>query len=189
MDYKFVVIYIGAFGYKNKPSILLDCAKRLAKDNICFVLVGDGEAFKEIKERAAMSRNVVLTGWLDPDEITALLEHSHVGVCIPTPQADAFPNKAFAYLSAGLPVVSAFCGDMKDIIEKYQAGYYYSPDNMGALTDSIRLLCEDKGLYERMSENARKLYDEKFNSDILYEEYAKHIEAVAKMTKNEISAR
>jgi len=89
----------------------------------------------------------------------------------------------FLYLSAGLPVISAFQGDSKEIIEKYQIGFYYPPNDVGALNECIIKLYKDQVLYKRMSENAKKIFKEMFDADKIYEEYAEHVERVAKEYK------
>lgn len=175
--YEFVVAFIGTFASYHNPSILLDCAKRL-KD-ICFVLAGDGELFSEIKHKASELHNVKLAGWLNQDEITTLVKYSHIGICPSNQVAKFFPNKAFAYLSAGLPVISAFQGDLKEIIEKHQIGLYYPPNDVDALVNCIKKLYYDKMLYKKMSENAGRVFEEMFDADKIYEEYAKHIEEMA----------
>lgn len=176
LNNKFVVTFVGTIAYYHNPSIVIDCAHKLSKNNIQFVIAGDGEFFDEIKIKTSLLKNVILSGWLDQAEINTLLEYSHIGICPTTQNIDLFPNKAFTYLSAGLPVISAFQGDLKELIEKYQIGLYYPPNDAEALANCINRLYEDKRLYKKMSENARKIFDEMFDADRIYEEYAKHID-------------
>lgn len=180
LNQKFVVVFIGTFGHYHNPSILIDCTRKLIDKSICFVLAGDGEFFEEIKNKASSLSNVILPGWLNQNEITTLLQHSRVGVC-PTAQiADFFPNKAFTYLSAGLPILSAWQGDLKKIIEEYQIGFYYPPNDVDALVGCIQKLYDAPTLHKKMSENAIRVFTEMFDADKIYEEYSKHIENIAK---------
>lgn len=180
LNHKFVVVFIGGFGYYHNPSILIQCATKLAKSNICFVLAGSGELFKKIKNRASTLPNVILPGWLNQDEITILLDHSHVGICPTTQIADFFPNKAFLYLSAGLPIISAFQGNLREIIKTHKIGFYYPPNDVDVLVGSIQKLHDTPTLYKEMSENAIRVFAEMFNADKIYEGYSKHIENVVK---------
>ena len=175
---KFIVTFIGTFGAYHNPSILVDCATQFLKNNIYFIIAGDGKFFNEIEKKASTINNVLLPGWLNQNQITTLLQHSNVGVCPTAQNVSLFPNKAFSYFSAGLPVISAFRGDLQDIIEKYQIGFYYSPNDVDALVGRIKRLYEDKELYQEMSENATRVFDEMFDADKIYEEYADHIENV-----------
>jgi len=176
--YKFVVTFIGTFASYHNPSILVDCANKLADSNICIILAGNGELFNKIKNKASSTHNVVLPGWLNQEEINILLKHSHVGICPANHIADFFPNKAFSYLSAGLPVISAFQGDLKEIIEKYEIGFYYPPNDLDTLVNCIKRLYDENSLYRRMSENASRLFEEMFDADKIYNEYAEHIERI-----------
>ncbi|MBU4252058.1 MAG: glycosyltransferase, partial [Candidatus Omnitrophica bacterium] len=112
-------------------------------------------------------------------DITDLLRLSMVGVCPTTKIADFFPNKAFLYLSAGLPVISSFQGDLKEIIKERQIGFYYPPNDVDVLVDCIDKLHKDKEFYVKMSANVRNVFDEMFDADKIYEEYAEHVERIA----------
>lgn len=175
---KFIVFFVGTISFYHNPSILLKVAERLNNNNIHFVIAGDGELLGELKKASRNLQNVTLTGWLNQDEIEFFLKQAEVGVCPTTSKIDLFPNKAFTYLSAGLPIVSAFQGDLKKTIEKYKIGYYYPPNDVDALLGCIMKLYNNPDLYNQMSENARKVFDEMFDAEKIYAEYAEHIERV-----------
>ncbi|GAB5045788.1 glycosyltransferase family 4 protein [Thermodesulfovibrio sp. TK110] len=174
---KFIVFFVGTIGITHNPSILLEVAKKINK-SIHFVIGGYGDLFYQIKETSKEIPNVTLTGWLNQDEIEFWLYKSKIGVCPVTIVLDLFPNKAFTYLSAGLPIISAFQGDLKEIIEKYQIGFYYPPNDVDALADCIMELYNNQELYKKMSENAKRVFDDMFDADKIYTEYAEHIERV-----------
>ena len=176
---KFVVTFIGTFATFHDPSILIDCAKKITNKDIIFVIAGDGDLAKEIQSKAAGLPNVILPGWLNNNQIEALLSDSSVGVC-PTPgKADLMPNKAFTYLSAGLPILSAFEGELKEIIENNQIGFYYPYNDVDTLTNCINRLHEDKELYQNMSDKALEIFNKYFDADKIYSEYVEHIEKIA----------
>lgn len=179
---KFIVFFVGTFSrsYHN-PAILLEVAGKM-KDHsdIHFVIAGDGELFNEIKIASEKHSNVTLTGWLNRQEIEFWLKRSKTGVCPSSAPIDLPTNKAYAYLSAGLPVITAFEGELKEAVTKYQAGFYYPPNNVSELKNCIIKLYEDNTLYRKMSVNAQNLFDKFFDADKIYEEYAGHIEKLAK---------
>lgn len=180
---RFVITFVGTFVRNNNPSILIDCAEKLIDSDICFILAGNGELFNEIQNRATSLPNVFLPGWLNQGEIDILLKHSHIGICSASHIRGAFPNKTFLYLSAGLPVISSFQGGRKEIIEKYQIGLYYPPNDVDALVNCIKKLYNERVLYKTMSENACRIFNEMFDADKIYEEYTEHIEKIAKNYK------
>ena len=175
---KFIIFFVGTIANYHNPSILLEVAKRVKNDKIHFVIAGDGELFYEIKKASKDLENVTLTGWLNQEEIELWLKYAKVGVCPTNLKIDLLPNKFFVYLSAGLPVISAFGGDLKELIEKYQIGFYYPPNDVEALVNCILKLYNNPQLYKKMSENAKKIFNEMFDADKIYEEYANHIEGV-----------
>ena len=177
---KFIIFFVGTISksYHN-PLILVEAAKKLVNYNdIHFIIAGDGELFLELEKDTQNLSNVTVTGWLDKKEIEFFLQHSKIGVCPVTTVVDLPTNKAYAYLSAGLPIISAFRGDLKEVIEKYQVGLYYPPNDVDALVGCIKKLYEDRELYQKMSENAARVFNEMFDADKIYEEYVEHIEEV-----------
>lgn len=177
---KFIVVYQGTFNYYHDPTILLECAKTFIDSDVVFVLAGKGEYWEKIKKAAEGLPNVILPGWLNQKELATLLYYSKVGIC-PTPQKSYFlPNKAFAYFSAGLPVISAFDGELKEICQKNGAGFYYTPGNVGELTHKVRLLYEDREVYLKTSENAYRLFEEKFNAEKIYRNFADFLEELVR---------
>lgn len=177
---KFVISFIGTFAEYHNPSILVECADKLKdNNNIHFVLAGDGQLMPKMKELSVQLSNLTLTGWLNQVEIDALLTQSDIGVCTTNQTAYLFPNKALAYFSAGLPIISAFQGELKEIAEKHHIGLYYPPNDVSSLVACIEKLYKDTGLYRMMSERVCKAFNEMFDADKIYDEYSRHIEAVA----------
>ena len=183
---KFVVLFIGTFATFHNPTVLVDCAAKLVNNDIIFVLAGSGELFNQIEKKAVSLPNVILTGWLDQKEISALLKCSHVGVC-PTPRKHniAFlPNKAFMYFSAGLPILTAFDGPIRNIVEKHKIGFYYEPQDVVGLVEKIKILHENFLLYNSMSQNALRVFNDMFDADNIYKKYVDHIESIINDKQN-----
>jgi len=176
---KFIIFFVGAMTKTyHDPSILLEAAKKLKNEKIHFVIAGTGELFDELKKASENLNNVTLTGWLNQEEIELWLNYAKVGVCPATKDVILPTNKICTYLSASLPVISAFGGELKELIEKYQIGFYYSPNDVDALVNYILKLYNNTQLYKTMSENTKRIFDEIFDADKIYEEYANHIEKV-----------
>jgi glycosyltransferase involved in cell wall biosynthesis len=179
---KFIVIFIGTIskGYHD-PSILLEVAEKLADhEEIYFVIAGDGSLLDELKRHSRHLHNLAFTGWLDQDEMAFFLKQARIGVC-PCAVEESLPtNKTAAYLSAGLPVISAFQGEIRTIIEEKRIGFYYPPQDEDTLASHIKELYNDPELYRQMSGNAEKVFRELFDADNIYREYAEYVEKMAK---------
>jgi glycosyltransferase involved in cell wall biosynthesis len=181
---KFVITFIGAFNETYNPLILTKAAEILSNLNIHFILGGDGIYFSKVKEASRKLKNVSLTGWLSNEEIHFILSLSNIGIIPSTKKVEAFPNKAFVYLSAGLPIVSSVEGDLKELIKKYNIGLYYPPNDLGLLVECIKKLYEDRSLYEKMSWNAKEIFNKFLDAEKIYNEYAEYVEEIELKYRN-----
>jgi glycosyltransferase involved in cell wall biosynthesis len=164
---KYIIFFIGSISasYHN-PSILLKVAEKLrATSDIHFIIAGDGDLLNTLKEKSTHLDNVTLTGWLNDEEISFILRHAKIGICPANKFVEVPTNKAYTYLSAGLPIISAFHGSLEEIIEEHQIGFSYPPNDVDALVNCIKKLHDDSEFYKGMSENAERVFDEMFDAD------------------------
>jgi glycosyltransferase involved in cell wall biosynthesis len=174
-----VVTYIGTFSGFQDPSIVVECARRLESNETAFIFTGYGDLYEKAKEMAGSQSNAFFIGWLNGEEIDALLLKSDIGVCPYSKKSSIFPNKAFMYMSAGIPIVSSYRGDLKSIIESERIGFYFDPGDIDALTKAVDTLCGDSRTYEEMSGNARSVFASEFDDEDIYRAYAGYVESVA----------
>lgn len=185
LEGRFVVTFIGTFGRNTDPMVIARAA-RLASRNrgrfgdCVFVLAGVGNSYEQVKAEASGLDNVFLPGWIDDHEIAALVAVSDAGVI---PCRDAFPNKAFTYMSGGLPLISSASGELSALVDGNRIGLNYEPDDPQELLDCVEQLYEDRALREEMAANSRNLFDRHYDSDVIYDAYAAHIETVAAEAK------
>ena len=180
----FVVTFVGTFNRNYQPKVVVEAVEHLrargtSLGRIDFILAGDGEFFDSVRELAQGLDNVHFPGWVNRDEIEAIQSVSSVGVVpalLPTP---AFPNKAFGYLSAGLPVLSSNDGDMRRLLLSYDAGFHFERGDSRKLADQIELLAGQPDVCRRMAHNARRLFGELLDAERIYSSFADHVEAVA----------
>jgi glycosyltransferase involved in cell wall biosynthesis len=95
----------------------------------------------------------------------------------------SLPNKPFEYFSGGLPVVSSIQGELKRILAEKFCGFTYDPDSVNGLCDCLRKLNDDKNLYESMSRNALRLYQENYCMENISKSYHEHIVNVVSKTR------
>jgi glycosyltransferase involved in cell wall biosynthesis len=174
---RFTVCFVGTFARYHNPQILVDAARVLPQAE--FVLAGDGQHRPEVLRRAEGVQNVHLPGWLDQSDIALLLTRSSVGVCTASGEVERtfLPNKVFAYLAAGLPIVSGFKGELGRLLESEQVGFTYS--DLPSLVKIVERLHYDAQLRTQMSNTARQLFAARFQADQVYQAYATHLETIA----------
>jgi glycosyltransferase involved in cell wall biosynthesis len=183
LDGKFIVAFIGTFSSFHSPVVLARAARQLAeegRDDIAIVIAGAGGDIQDkVQAEAAGLRNVTLPGWLDQAGIDALLDRAAVGVCPTSTDAKLFPNKTFLYFSSGLPVLSAFQGELRQVLGDDGLGFYFDRDDAAALVGHIKVLCDNSALYSETSERVRKVFSERYDEQVIYSAFADHIEALA----------
>lgn len=154
--------------------LLSECPEIAARWRL--VICGDGELATEL--RAFKSPNVHLPGWVGQAEIHELLARASAGI-IPYPdQPDLLASNKFAeYLSAGLPIISHFGGEIGEALERERCGWIYRSDR-----DVRRILNEifvDPDEQRRRRTRAKSLYDREFQATVVYEAFARHVEKAA----------
>ena len=182
---KFVVTYVGTFGHHNNPSVLIDAARLLqadsaAAEDVRFVIAGDGVLRSSVVESAARLRGVSFPGWLESDDLNTLLQASSVAVLPWSSPAAAFPNKAFHYLHAGLPIAASVSGELRQLLIAHHAGDCFRPGSAGELAELLSRWISDPALVDTMSRNARRLASDRLDASRIYPAFAAHVEHIAR---------
>ena len=169
------------FGIRDDTMILL-CASRFAHDkghrylirsiarlraitDIRFILVlaGDGPFLEEIKgltKELGLEKHIIFTGFRS--DIKNLYNGSDIYINSSEHEASSF--NIIEALATGLPVVATDKGGNNDIInEQNDCGILVQYDDVDDTAGAIKRLMEDPTLKERLSKNALKAVDEKFN--------------------------
>lgn len=178
-----VAAFAGSFGRSYDLATVCDAAERLAQEgrsDIHFVIAGDGEQHRMVMRRASTLPNVTLPGWLDKDEMDALLGLSSLGLVCCISVADTMPNKVFEYLASGLPLVSSLEGETERLIRDHDIGISYRAGDGSALAAAVRRLADDPECRRRQSANARRLFSARFDAAVLDREYVALVESVVK---------
>ena len=92
----------------------------------------------------------------------------------PLKKSDTFktviPSKIFEAAAMGKPVLLGVEGQAKKIIEKYQTGICFEPENKTSLISAIKTISKDSNLYDELVNNTMLLakdYDRKKLAQIM----------------------
>lgn len=176
---RFVITFVGTFGTYHDPIDLVRVARRLGEDSPMFVIAGAGDRQDELVRAAEGLDRVIFPGWLDEAEIRELLSFSHAGACSTTEHIDLFPNKAFLYLSAGLPLLNAFDGDLRDWTTQRGIGISYEPGNVDQLAAAVEALSAHD-VRKQMSTRVRVAFSDFFDQANITRAYVDHIETLGR---------
>lgn len=180
------VTFLGALSPQFEFDSTFAAATLLAETNprLKFVICGNGSQLESLRLRAAGTPNVIVPGWIGEDSIRSLLRRSVIGLAPYIPNFDfkmSIPNKVAEYLSAGLPILTSLEeSELARLLEKNYCGLVYPLGDGAALAKAIRaVLVPSDGLRIEMSLNATELFQRMFRADVVYGNFADHLERVA----------
>lgn len=162
---KFVVGFLGSISHGYGLKRMLDVASATANvnKNIGFLILGRGGHFQILAEQIAFMKltNVYLGTAIPYQEVPSVLKNIHVGYesSLPSPASDcALDNKFYDYISAGLPILSNYDGDMGDLLRRYECGVVAA--DVTKEVEFLDLLERDRDIHKTMSLNALRLAEE-----------------------------
>lgn len=176
-------VFVGSFGQSYDLESVIDAAWTLQErgdSRFLFVLAGDGDQGRSLRQRASRLQNVEFTGWLSQSQITEVLSTAAVGLMPYTKRArQSVPNKPYEYWAHGLPVVSSLPGECAEIIEANSVGMNYRPEDVPSLIDAIERLTVNPAQLAEYQTNASRLFQDRFSEDRVYGDYADYLEEIA----------
>jgi glycosyltransferase involved in cell wall biosynthesis len=179
--------YVGTFGRQYDLSPVIESARMFqasGRDDVQFVISGEGELGPRWKAQAAGVTNVVFTGWIGADEINWMRGHTAIGL---QPYVKGAPqglaNKLFEYISAGIPVVSSLAGENALLIEENHCGLSYRAGDEIDCHRQLQQLLDDVELRHRMGENGKRLFEGQFDADSVFNRLIEHLESTASAYK------
>lgn len=135
-----------------------------------FLITGEGIIREELEILAyslGISKNVIFTGWIEKHEVLAKLL-SHVDICVVPSLAETFSIALIEGLAAGKPVVTTPIGVAPEIVtEENKIGYIVPKADPDSLAEAIIKLLEDPIQMREMGEKGRKLFECKFDLNVI----------------------
>jgi len=183
---KFVVGYAGAIGPSNAVEDNVPEAARIlnerGRDDIVFLIAGDGRSMPTLSERTSGLPNVRLIGSVPKSEVPALTRTADALMVLFADKpilATNSPNKLFDGLASGTPMIVNSNGWTREIVEDNECGIYVPAEDGEALADAIEKLADDRALRKRMGVNARGVAERVFARDLLAEQVLTVLNAAA----------
>ncbi len=172
---KFIVGYAGTIGVANAiESFLASFEYVKNKDNICFVLVGNGQEKNTLQEKYE-SKNIIFIDAIAKNQIQSMLEL--FDVCFISwnnkkiYQYGTSANKLFDYMYSQRPVLNAFSGG-GDMVKKAKCGLSVEAQNPQAIAKGIeKLYTMNKEERENLGKNGKDYVLKHFTYDKLAQKY------------------
>ncbi len=180
-------IYTGNIGEVNNSYWLYNAAvklKKLGRNDIKIVLVGEGQQRIELQELAKQNGidNFIHKGLMPKEDLIPYIQHAMVSM-VPlkgTPVLDtSSPNKLFESIAAGIPVIQNTQGWIKDFLEEHKIGYTLNPNDPLQLAEKLIWVDENPEEMKSMGEVAAEVAKKNFDKTYLADKMLNCLESVA----------
>lgn len=142
----------------------------LDKVGVVYKMCGPVDAdYLEKLERHPNWKNVEYLGRINHEEVLGFLKNSVIGMALLKPMNNMGKdgtlgcNKIFEYMRAGIPLIATNFPLWKNIIDEYECGICVDINSEEEVTKAIQYLIQNAGVAEKMGENGKKAFLEKYN--------------------------
>ncbi|MCB0539428.1 MAG: glycosyltransferase family 4 protein [Bacteroidetes bacterium] len=166
LEQKFVILYIGTHGMAHGLDFILKAVQKVKDKEIHFLFVGDGAKKQELLElnKKLNLGNVTMLPSVLKNEVINYISVSDVGL-VNLVKSDLFkaaiPSKIFEIAAMQKPILLGVEGEVQKIIEKYNAGVAFEPENEGDFLEKLAQIKTDYQNYKQGANELAKTYDRK----------------------------
>ncbi len=177
LERRFIIGYIGTHGMAHSLNFIINSISQIKNPDIHFLFIGDGAAKQRIVDQASQL-NLSNVTFLPPvpKKDVALYVNLSDAVLVPLIKSDTFkaviPSKIFESAAMQKPILLGVDGQAREIIEEYNAGLYFEPENTDAFLAAVYRIKSDTALYSEIQEGEEKLaaaYDRNTLADKMLE--------------------
>lgn len=177
-----VISYFGNMGVCQDMSTLIETIAELSDEiNIKFLLAGHGVKQQELREaiNEKQLKNVRLFDFLRGSDYQYALSVSDAFVVslVPGVEGLAVPSKTYSYLMAGKALISIMSNktDIAREVETNKMGIHIENNDIAKFKTEILYLAKNRSILETYGENARKLFLQKYTTEVCTEKYVELI--------------
>jgi glycosyltransferase involved in cell wall biosynthesis len=191
-DY-FYAGFVGSFRSWQGLDTLIKAIKIVKKqgyEKIRFILVGNGDQLKDLKEMVkayGLQNETIFIGGVKYEEVPILI--NCFDVCLAPFKKDRnikiglSPLKLYEYLACGRPVIASRVEGVKDVVEDGNCGYLFEPDDVEGLGAKIIESYSQRNKLSEFGNNGRALMVASFS----WEKIVMRVESVLKEAVSVIS--
>ncbi|MBI5373892.1 MAG: glycosyltransferase family 4 protein [Candidatus Schekmanbacteria bacterium] len=158
LENKFVIAYIGTHGMAHSLEFIVKCTDKIPDEDIRFLFIGDGARKSEVLKIAETKKikNCIFLNSVQRDAVADYLSVTDVSL-VPLIKSDTFrtviPSKIFESCAMGKPILLGVEGQAKEIIDKYDCGICFEPENETDFIAKVMMMKKDSALYKRLQDN------------------------------------
>ena len=170
---KKIILFAGSFteGLDIDPLIFAVKKANKKNKNWIFILCGQGPKWEILNNTIGQCENTFLPGWVTSETIKTISKRHSVGLIIykNLPHFKiSISNKAYQYLSLGIPIFSSVRGTLEKFINKHTVGVNFDFADRNCLYKNLNNYFINNKKFTEQSENALKIYKKKFDGNLVY---------------------
>ena len=165
LENKFVISFIGTHGLAHGLDFIVSCLDDLQDSDVHFLFIGEG-AEKSKVQALAQKRGLNNCTFLDlvpRNQVPRYISASHAALVHLKHRKmfqKALPSKMFEAASMECPLLLGVDGLARELIETYQAGIFFQPENKISFLQAVRRLKKDQELYAACQKGCRRLAED-----------------------------
>ena len=163
-------LYVGRLSEEKGIKMLLESASK--QSEITYKIIGDGPLRAYVEDFAATHTNVEYLGFRDKEYIISELKQAKALV-FPSQWYEGFPMTILEAFSCGTPVIASDLGGPGEVITHGTNGLLFDYHSSDALLLAIDRLRKKGALYQQLSRNARRSYEELYTPESNYHQLMK----------------
>ncbi|MCU1389955.1 MAG: wcaI [Ilumatobacteraceae bacterium] len=159
----FLVVYTGSLGRKQGLETAIETARGLAasRQNVRFMIVGDGGELKGLRELADGLANVTFVPPVDAEHYPVVLAAADALLLTERPGVKemSLPSKLTSYAVAGRPILASVAkgGISERLLINTESAMVSAAGDVSALIQNIKMIVEDAEVRDRYAEHASRL--------------------------------
>lgn len=162
------VTYIGGLTEERGLFEMIDAVEIVNRTRPVTLVLGGPYQPESLRAEAAKRpgwKHVEDLGWLNRDEVAAVMGSSRAGLLIflPVPNHfDSNPNKLFEYMAAGLPMITSNFPSWRQFVTDIGNGLMIDPESPEAIAEGILWMLEHPQEAAEMGLRGRSAFEERF---------------------------
>lgn len=162
LENKFIIGYIGTHGMAHSLDFIVSSLSKIEDESLHFLFIGDGAMKQNIMKIADTLRlkNITFLSSIAKEEVPRYLGIIDVSLA-PLKKEDNFktviPSKIFEASAMQKPTLLGVEGQAQEIIEKYNAGLCFEPENEKDFLEKLNILKSNNLKYQQLQKGCKLL--------------------------------
>lgn len=177
-DKRTAALYVGRISSEKGISTLINAWKYI---DIPLRIIGDGPMLDDIKKERLST--ITVLGRLSTHRVIEEMQSARF-LIIPSEWYEGFPMVVVEAFAQGLPVISSRLGGLAEIVQDRVTGLHFEAGNAADLHKKVEWMDKNPEARHLMSENARRVYEEKYTPEENYRQLIAIYEEVVKESRD-----